>query len=202
MYQARKENFVGSVWTSGFRGRVLAVSIRDECMKERTTVLSWLLIESRDRGRAGGGVSQIKEKPKLVSPYNFWLTDLCSECVSEWGRQGERGRGTCSGAWLALCSMFHCCGLKTEGSQERNGDEEGEWGMEEVKVLAQRSAGGREKGGRKEDRRELFTLRVWRWMRREKYSEAIRPRERLLSSVSLFHFVQSLFLSLSRQLGV
>lgn len=29
-------------------------------------------------------------------------------------------------------------------------------------------------------------------MRREKYSEAIRPGERLLSSVSFFHFVQSL----------
>lgn len=149
MYQARKENFVSSGWTSGFRGSVLAVSICDECMKERTTVLSWLLIESRDRGRAGGGVSQIKGKPKLVSPYNFWLTGLCIECVSERAREMEEGRGTYSGAWLALCSMFHCCGLSTEGGQDRDGDEEGEWGMEEVEVLAQRSAGGREKGWKK-----------------------------------------------------
>lgn len=147
MYQARKENFVWSVWTTCFRGRVFGVSIRDECMKEHTTVLSWLLIERRDRGRAGGGVSQIKGKPKLVSPYNFWLTGLCMECVSEWERWRE-GEGTCSGAWLALCSMFHCCGLKTEGGQERNGDEEGEWGMEEVELLPQRSAGG-EKGWKK-----------------------------------------------------
>lgn len=58
-------------------------------MKELTTVLSWLLIERRDRGRAGGGVSEIKGKPKLVSPYNFWLTGLCIECVSEAGREGN-----------------------------------------------------------------------------------------------------------------
>lgn len=66
-----------------------SVSIRDECMKEHTTVLSWLLIESGDRGRAGGAVSQIKGKPKLVSLYNFWLTGLCIECVSERGRGRE-----------------------------------------------------------------------------------------------------------------
>lgn len=131
---------------------MLAVSIRDECMKEHITVLSWLLIESRDRGRAGGGVSQIKGKPKLVCPHNFWLTGPCIECVSVWD-------GNTLGRLISI--VLHVPLLRLEdrrwpGEKERRGE-----GMRDGGGGSAGSALRWRKRRRKEDRRELFTPHVW-----------------------------------------
>lgn len=107
---------------------MLAVSIRDECMKEHSTVLSWLLIESGDQGRAGGGVSQMKGKPKLVSPYNFWLTGLCIKCVSERVREMEGG-GEENMLGRLISIVLHVPLLRLEDRRwpgKRNGDKGGE----------------------------------------------------------------------------
>lgn len=116
----------------------------DADIKQRKREKESTVVKTRKRG-----------KWVRFSFYNSWHSlGGVSYLFCVWTNESFRGRGMNSGrAWLALCSMFHCCGLETEREWEIEsiGEIEG-WRKQKCWLSIVQKEEREEKGRRKGER--------------------------------------------------